>query len=488
MALVRTPESNVAGLHLQVDIQPDRLAEYGLKTWTILHDAVGYVAAIKQAVPDAVVCVRTYLPGDDPNRNWHALSPEGEANSADKLARQYLAPTDFWTPANEMNLPGETGGHQASYEEIRDWSGRFADEWNRLGHYCGIVSPALSPGHSEDQNDWGTPENPVIGYEILKPAWDKYDLIGVHCYWNNEGSPQFWDPELRKFYARRNVETYRRYWPDKDCWMGEWNAGGVMYAPSDVQERHAAECAAYVSYLASLGYVRAATYFLDASGDQPYQVKLMPPVRHYFATVGHARSEGVSPLPPPPPDPHPDPRPDQAALVTKYNLTVAETPTMAVVLTEAPYAEIELRANAPAGARVVIHTSDGQNRSEGVGYAAVVMVFSSYYDPSKQQGPWVAECEGASVAGLGMKGGTNHEHPNVTFVRREPTPVPVPPPADDGGWQHAFADLYRSHPDTIGKAAGPIAYLPAGFVSAAQDGEKVIMTWDGTTVTVVPKS
>src|SRR5262249_25124822 len=136
----------------------------------------------------AVVCLRIYHEGGSAGGNWSARDPREVAAQANALARQFLAPTDFVTPANEMNLPVETAGRQASYEEIREWSARFAEGWDRLGHYSGPVSPALSPGHSEDQNDWGTPANPIIGYQILQPAWSRYDVIGAHCYWLGLGS------------------------------------------------------------------------------------------------------------------------------------------------------------------------------------------------------------------------------------------------------------------------------------------------------------
>jgi len=462
--MARSRTNEIAGVHLQDNKDPERIVAMGLKNYTTL-DGDSISGWIRERIPDAVFCHR--LMQVDPI-DWSATKHHGRGqahkamaifNRKDGAGRPILTARDFITPGNEMNLPLETGGRQASYQEIADWSWDFADEWQKLGAPCGIITPGLSPGHSEDQNDWGTPENPVIGFEILKEAWARYDLIGVHCYWSAVGHPSLTEVDgLAKFYAFRNCDTYRAYWPDKDCWIGEWNTGGWVF-DSNLWQAYANECDWYLRQLATRPYIRAATHFIFDSWDQPYQISKAEPVYQRFVAIGHEYvADTGAPEPPPvvtkpPIDVAPPSGPTELVVIMDGNaatlaqaqvkypgLQVIDSETMVVAsLIEDTSAQIELVATCPSDKSVHAYPTDegvnGKWAQHGIGVVRLTMANTSQAPRPDAVGPLSVECEGAKVKGIGMAWLTAHHHFDVVFNKRvahiEPEPAPKPPPMSD---------------------------------------------------------
>src|SRR5262245_61085216 len=168
---------------------------------------------------------------------------------------------------------------------------------------------------------------------------------------------------------------------------------------------------------------------------------------------------------------------------------------MAVALAEAPPGQLELRADGPPDATVIVHTADGQHVQQGVGRAGVIMAATAFYDPALQQGPFVAECEGARVFGLGMKAFTNHDHPNVTFTRRAPVGGGSNG-ADEIINGHAvrfgFLDAFHADPQGLGPPISDQIFASEGGGGAGtltlQIFRNAVLVWDGAKVVRVRKA
>lgn len=184
---------------------------------------------------------------------------------------------------------------------------------------------------------------------------------------------------------------------------------------------------------------------------------------------------------PTPPIPAPGPLPDQASLIAKYNLAgqIFETASVGVMFKERPNYEVGWDVWGPPDLEVCTYTTgDGKNRICGAGHSGQTFANTSDYFPENgQHGPWTAECGGARVTGLGMK--PSHEHPDLTFYRKEQAPVPPDPPAGaPRGWQLAFDDYAQAHP-YVGDAIGPIFYFPPDFACAGQESATYLLVFDG---------
>lgn len=476
---MRSPLGQVAGIHLQGGISREIIRQYGLKNWTVLHQQADIIQTLREEIPDTVVCLRLY------DEDWRAVNAYMQGGRAWDYANRFLRPTDMVTPGNEPNIEWNYVVQSAAdYENIRDWCALFIRGYKDACVSHGFVpartcTPALSPGHSEDQEDFPG----VIGYRILKPSWDQYDVIGVHCYWDPPGSGQLYDPNVSKFYAFRNVVTARRFYPDKPFWLGEYNGGAQAVFNPGMQPQLAADVRYYNGRMAAeYPYVEGATYFLDESWDQPYQARRMPPVFDEFGRMGH--EQDGAPLPPPPgpgvPPPLPPPPPSDT-LAAKYGLRIMESPTMGVRLMEVD--EMELRATCPPYDIVRISTDDGLNSEQGTGGASVIMGNSSYYR-LPNHGPWTITCEQVTVvgAGYGPSDTGSHVHPNFEFYRKD-TPMPQ--------FQLAFADYAAAHPE-VGQPASDMLYPSVGQTESSHNiamigTTKGILVWTGEKVLFIPQ-
>lgn len=470
--LVRSRTNEIAGAHLQDNKDPQRILAMNLKNYTVL-DGDSIMPYIRENISDAVFCYRLMqvdpVDWSDAKHNGRGQAQKALAvfNRKDSMGRPLMTSRDFFTPGNEMNLSLEKGNNpinmQTIYYEIANWCYDFADEWKRLGAPCGIITPAVSPGHSEDQED----APGIVGYDIMQHAWEMYDLIGVHCYWEAVGSPSLTDVNgLAKYYAFRNVDTYRKWWPNHDCWMGEWNTGGWVFDPTKWQP-YANECDWYLRQLSTRPYVRAATHFIFDSWDQPYQISKAEPVYQRFVNIGHEFVEEGSNEPPiivPPVNPPViTPPTDQMLQVimdgkvsnlgyarAKYpGLTVRDgNDIMVTGLNEITSGDVTLAASGPSDLPVSLFpTGDGPGSVNGRtanGYVEVVMGHESQAQALDAVGPWTALCDGAIVTGLGMAWLTNHHHFNTVFSKRtniEIPPIPTEPPTE-----HSKADELGVYP------------------------------------------
>jgi hypothetical protein len=111
------------------------------------------------------------------------------------------------------------------YEDIRDWCSLFAKTIKPLVPGIGLIFPALSWGHSDDQNDAGYVGNDIIA-PVVKEDYD--NNIGAHIYWNNQSNRQ------SKWYGRRHEITHAAH-PEWVMWCTEMGANESL-ASDDAED------------------------------------------------------------------------------------------------------------------------------------------------------------------------------------------------------------------------------------------------------------
>ncbi len=184
----------------------DALLRLGVSHYTLLHTESWAVPRLREASPDGVILVRFYLP------RWSERNPRDWAAECERLAQPTLGLGAHYTPANEQNLPEEGGGWSADwYKRIAEWNDRWREEFQRR---TGVSAdrlhwPAFAYGHSDDQNDYG-----YVGYEICRPAVERYGVIDVHPYW--------FQPEQRRnrYYGHRFILVHQLF-PAKPIFCSE---------------------------------------------------------------------------------------------------------------------------------------------------------------------------------------------------------------------------------------------------------------------------
>ncbi len=171
--------SNTAKLQGQNDL-------YGIRwgSFVVLHMNKAFVPDLRGRFPNATIVMRAYT------TNWYGLDPVQWAQQITTFATELRPYTSDWTFANEQNLSGE--GHpkgapyngqpfppQQVYADINAWNLRVIQTLRSLAPWVRIHWPALSQGHSDDQNEAG-----YVGFETCRPSIEACDILDVHTYWN----------------------------------------------------------------------------------------------------------------------------------------------------------------------------------------------------------------------------------------------------------------------------------------------------------------
>lgn len=217
-------------------------------SYVVLDQQRAIIPEIRSRRPKARIVVRAYWP------NWYALDADVAVHLMAGWWGRDCAPYDcYLTPANEMNLHDE--GHpdamryerhprephrldrlrmrarmrlddpmgyppRSVYEDIRDWCSLFARTIKAIHPGIKLVFPALSWGHSDDQNDAGYIGNDIIS-DVVEQDYD--GNIGVHLYWNNR---------LNRddcFYGRRELITHAAH-PTWKMFCTEYGANESLAA------------------------------------------------------------------------------------------------------------------------------------------------------------------------------------------------------------------------------------------------------------------
>lgn len=228
----------------------EQLSSIAWNAVTVLHLNRNRVPEIRAKYPDALLLIRAYLD------NWYTTDPGRWAQEIATWWKDVAPFTKHLTWANEQNLTDE--GHPLGagtqiypprqvYEDIRDWNLIVIAELRQLCPGAILHFPALSQGHSDDQNDAG-----YVGFEILRSAVDACDYLDVHTYWNGAANRE-------SVYFGRRYEKLRALFPDKRMFISECGAD------VDMQRNDGAD---YVAWLNGLpDYVEGACFFIwDSDG------------------------------------------------------------------------------------------------------------------------------------------------------------------------------------------------------------------------------
>jgi hypothetical protein len=182
------------------------------ESFTVLHLDRGQIPEIRAAYPNALILVRHYL------ENWYRDDAIQVAQAIAEWYKDVRSYTKHITYANEQNLSAE--GHPFNdlyppallYEKVRDWNTTVLQNLRQLCPDAVIHFPALSQGHSDDQNDAG-----YVGFEVLRKCVEAHDFLDIHTYWN--GSQNRTDP----FYGRR-YEKLHALFPKMRLFISECNS------------------------------------------------------------------------------------------------------------------------------------------------------------------------------------------------------------------------------------------------------------------------
>ncbi len=217
--------------------------------WTsffVLHLNRDQVPQLRAKYPDSQIIVRAYT------NNWHDQDPVAWAESIAQWANELKPYGIELTFANEQNLQAE--GHPQGaggailyppkqlYVDVLNWNLAVIRKLRELVPWARLHFPALSQGHSDDQDDAG-----YIGFEILRPAVEACDVLDVHTYWNPGQS-------VNDLYFGRRYEKVRALFPKMAMFVSECGAypADDPHVPSE-----------YVQWLNNLPqYVEGATFFI----------------------------------------------------------------------------------------------------------------------------------------------------------------------------------------------------------------------------------
>lgn len=216
------------------------------KSFVVLHLNRDQIPQIRSKYPDARIILRAYT------SNWYAEEPTAWAQSIAQWANELRPYNIELTFANEQNLAGE--GHPQGagngvifppkqvYVDIANWNLAVTKRLRDLVPWARLHFPALSQGHSDDEDNAG-----YVGFEVLRPAVQACDVIDVHTYWNpgkNLDDPTF----------GRRYEKVHSLFPTMPVYISECGAYPVD-DPSVPGE--------YVTWLNALPeYVEGAAFFI----------------------------------------------------------------------------------------------------------------------------------------------------------------------------------------------------------------------------------
>lgn len=184
--------ANKFGMHLanQSPFDLDLLLDLGCSTYFGLSDQIDAMRYIRQRQPGALIVMRVYREHslDIPPRQ---LARETLTALWDEAHATGHAEPVTWqvTPANELNINDEGGSSdRAGYQRINDWHLEYAGEMRRLEPRVILHFSALSPGHSEDQDD----NTGFVGLDLCREAITAYPWFDDHAYWE-PGQDPMWE-------------------------------------------------------------------------------------------------------------------------------------------------------------------------------------------------------------------------------------------------------------------------------------------------------
>ncbi|MFB0534232.1 MAG: hypothetical protein ACETWR_04540, partial [Anaerolineae bacterium] len=168
---------------------------------------------------------------------------------------------------NEPNHWDRIGGWGPEADQARDFSRWFLETYNRLKEACPWASLGF-PGLALPHGDF--PDKDLGWAKVCRPAVERADWLGVHCYWQN---PQPTDRNhLHPDWGLR-FKAYQKLFPDKIIEITEFgnsNGQNPEYRPVD-RERIAQEYVEYYQELFKHRYINSAAAFIVSAAYGPWE-------------------------------------------------------------------------------------------------------------------------------------------------------------------------------------------------------------------------
>jgi len=233
----------------------------------VMRNAVGIYERLRRIKSDMDFVVRL----DDP----HHVNEGGHPTPQDFANRLIPVMTDLhracpyvvkFEVLNEPNHPDRIGGWGPEADQARKFSDWFLETYNRLKEACSWAKlgfPGLAIPHGPAPGldlDW---------VEICRPAVERADWLGVHCYWQN---PTHADRNHRHPDWGLRFKNYQKLFPDKVIEISEFgNSNGQDPNLSVDRERIAQEYVEYYQELFEYSYVNSAAAFIMSAPYGPWE-------------------------------------------------------------------------------------------------------------------------------------------------------------------------------------------------------------------------
>jgi len=233
----------------------------------VMRNAVGIYERLRRIKSDMDFVVRL----DDP----HHVNEGGHPTPQDFANRLIPVMTDLhracpyvvkFEVLNEPNHPDRIGGWGPEADQARKFSDWFLETYNRLKEACSWAKlgfPGLAIPHGPAPGldlDW---------VEICRPAVERADWLGVHCYWQN---PTHADRNHRHPDWGLRFKNYQKLFPDKVIEISEFgNSNGQDPNLSVDRERIAQEYVEYYQELFKYSYVNSAAAFIMSAPYGPWE-------------------------------------------------------------------------------------------------------------------------------------------------------------------------------------------------------------------------
>jgi len=227
----------------------------------VLKNAVGAYKRLREINPDMDFVVRLF---DAEVKEGRHPTPQVFANRFTPIMNGLHEECPYvikFEILNEPNHIGGLGGWGPEADKARDFSRWFLATYDLLKTACPWASLGF-PGLAIPHGDF--PDKDLGWAEVCRPAVERADWLGVHCYWQN---PQYTEGNhLHPEWGLR-FKAYNENFPDKLIEITEFgNSNGQSGYPI-APDKIAKEYVEYYQELSRYPYINSAASFIISSPD-----------------------------------------------------------------------------------------------------------------------------------------------------------------------------------------------------------------------------
>ncbi len=217
------------------------------------HTRVDHFRRLKQMRPDIELITRLF---DDRFGRHGGPSPEQFAARMVPIMRQlqpYSTKFEVHNEPNHMERIEGWGDTDADAQKFNIWFMRAYDILKAQCPWAELGFPGLAIPHRD--LEW---------VEICRPAVQKADWLGVHCYWQTP--PHAMHNHLADFWGLR-FKYYHQKFPDKIIELTEVGNSNVQNGIPFSESSHAKEFTEYLTECFKYPYLNSASFFILSSKD-----------------------------------------------------------------------------------------------------------------------------------------------------------------------------------------------------------------------------